>query len=250
MYYYKLISSMLKATVSTLLTGLYAVYKAESNANDSLGVYNGTAQGGLTYTTGKSGNAFVGNGTTGYVQLPTGSFNSLTSDFSVSGWVSFPIGYGAADYAHIFNNMSATSWLNNVGGFWFGLFGQDIQLRIGDKSAGTGVFLNYNTAFDAIPANTFVHFVCTRKYGTRSRIYVNGVLKTSNTDTTNQAYYTTGVNTTTPSIGSIQIPNGVQSSYFLVNGGKIDEVNVWNKELTATEVTDLYNAGTGKFYPY
>ena len=47
---------------STLLTNLYAVYKAENNANDSLGTYNGTAQGGLTYTTGKSGNAFVFNG--------------------------------------------------------------------------------------------------------------------------------------------------------------------------------------------
>lgn len=235
---------------STLSTSLYAVYKGESNANDSLGVYNGTAQGGLTYSGGKSGNAFVGNGTNAYVSLPTGAFNSLTTDFSVCGWVSFPVGYGAADNIHIFNNMSATSWLNATGGFWFGLFGQDIQLRIGDKSAGTGVFLNYNTAFDSIPSNTFVHFVATRKSSTRTRIYLNGVLKASNTDAMNPAYYTTGVNTTTPSIGSIQFPNGVQSDYFLANGGKIDEVNVWNKELTATEVTELYNAGTGKFYPY
>ena len=47
---------------------LYAVYKAESNANDSLGTYNGTAQAGLTYSAGKSGNAFVFNGTNAFVQ--------------------------------------------------------------------------------------------------------------------------------------------------------------------------------------
>ena len=104
MYYYRLISSMLKATVNSLLTGLYAVYKAESNslaslttslyavykaesnANDSLGTYNGSAIGGVTYTTGKSGNAFTLNGTTSNVQLPDNSLN-FTGDFSISIWI-------------------------------------------------------------------------------------------------------------------------------------------------------------------
>jgi hypothetical protein len=240
---------MLKATVSTLLTGLYAVYKGESNANDSLGAYNGTVQGGLTYGTGKSGNAFVGNGTTGYVKLPTGAFNSLTGDFSVSGWVSLRSGYTGSDTEVIFNNMSATSWLNAPGGFWFILFGDLIQVRIGDKSSGVGVILSYTLGVQMPSANAFVHFVATRKAGTRTRIYYNGNLLTSDTNTINPVYYTTGVNTTTPSIGSVQFPNGVQSDYFLPNGSKIDEVNVWNKELTATEVTELYNSGAGKFYP-
>jgi hypothetical protein len=30
---------------------------------------------------------------------------------------------------------------------------------------------------------------------------------------------------------------------------KIDSVSVWNKSLTATEVTELYNSGNGKQYP-
>ena len=40
------------------------------------------------------------------------------------------------------------------------------------------------------------------------------------------------------------------SNYQEFFNGNIDEVNLWNKELTATDVTELYNAGTGKFYPY
>ena len=72
---------------STLINNLYAVYKAESNGNDSLGTYNATAvSGGVTYTAGKSGNEFSFNGTNGVVTLPTDSFK-LTSDFSFSFWI-------------------------------------------------------------------------------------------------------------------------------------------------------------------
>lgn len=245
MYYYRLISSMLKATVSPLLTGLYAVYKAESNANDSLGTYNGTAQGGLTYTTGKSGNAFTFNGSTSRIDLPTASFNSLTTDFSVSAWTLFPTGYAGVDAIPIFNNMSATSWFFAAGGFWITIFGDVIQFRIGDKS--TTSILTYATAF-SMGYNTFFHIAVTRSNG-RSRIYLNGTLVASNTDALNPVYYTSGVNTTTPTIGAIKMPNGVQDGYYAPLNTKIDELNVWNKELTATEVTQLYNSGTGKFYP-
>ena len=39
------------------------------------------------------------------------------------------------------------------------------------------------------------------------------------------------------------------ANYFLKNGSKIDTLSVWDKQLTAAEVTDLYNLGNGKQYP-
>jgi hypothetical protein len=33
------------------------------------------------------------------------------------------------------------------------------------------------------------------------------------------------------------------------NGSKLDAIGVWNRVLTATEVTELYNSGNGKQYP-
>ena len=63
-----------------LWDSLYAAYKAESNANDELGTYNGTANGGLTYGTGVDGNSFAFNGTNAYVSLPTNQFN-FTNQF-------------------------------------------------------------------------------------------------------------------------------------------------------------------------
>ena len=71
----------------SLKTSLVASYNGESNANDSFGTNNGSPQGGLTYGTGKIGNAFQFDGVNDYVALPNNSLNSLTSDFSVSGWL-------------------------------------------------------------------------------------------------------------------------------------------------------------------
>jgi len=240
----------LKATAmrgggSPFLTSLYAVYKGESNGNDSLGNYNGTVQGGLTYSGGKSGNAFTFNGTNSRIDLPTGSFNSLTTDFSVSAWTLLPTGYTGIDAIPVFNNMSATSWFSAAGGFWVTLFGDVIQFRIGDKS--TMPILTYATGY-SMGYNTFFHIAVTRSSG-RSRIYLNGTLVASNTDAVNPVYYTSGVNTTTPTIGAIKMPNGVQDGYYAPSNTKIDELNIWNKELTSTEVTALYNSGAGKFYP-
>lgn len=74
--------------LSPLLTSLYTVYKAENNANDSFGTNNGTAQGGLTYSTGKSGNAFTFNGTNAHVLMPVNSMKKTT--FSMNFWIFNP----------------------------------------------------------------------------------------------------------------------------------------------------------------
>jgi hypothetical protein len=52
---------------------LYAAYNADNNTNDALNTYNGTAIGGLTYSTGKINQAFQFNGTNSLVSLPTNS---------------------------------------------------------------------------------------------------------------------------------------------------------------------------------
>ena len=37
------------------------------------------------------------------------------------------------------------------------------------------------------------------------------------------------------------------NSYYY--NGILDEIGVWDRELTSTEVTELYNSGSGKQYP-
>ena len=239
MYYYRLISSMLKAVISTLGTGLYAVYKAESNTNDSLLNYNGTPYGGLTYTAGKSGNAFTFNGTTAYVSLPNDSFNSLTGDFSVSMWVNIV-------YTNTIQGLFSSFAFD--GSVFYGIVISNYGYNRIQIFNGTGTPI---TLQDTNISNYGVweHLVVTRKSGTGTKIYRNGSLSNSDTNTSNPAYSSGNMR---PVVGAYSygplFSNLIQ--YYAGNGTKVDELNIWNKELSSIEVTELYNAGTGKFYPY
>lgn len=244
MYYYRLISSMLKAVISTLGTGLYAVYKAENNANDSLLNYNGTPMGGLTYSTGKSGNAFQFNGTTSYVGLPNNTFN-FTGDFSISSWVNFKSGSGSAN-GYIFINWTAITWTSNLAGWRFSTSGNGIYFTTYNGTQ-TSVLLGTGSGIPALDSSGWRHIVFTRT-GTTYKLWLDGGAYTA-TSTTMLAPKYQG--TIIPKIG--RLGDATMGGFDDYNSNKIDidEVNVWkDKALTAAEVTELYNAGTGKFYPY
>ena len=225
-----------------LTTGLYAVYKAENNANDSLLNYNGTAVGGLTYTAGKSGNAFTFNGTNSYVSLPNDSYNNLTGDFSISFWVNYAS--LASSHQSIFSDFTY-----NGTNFWgIGIITLGNGLRFGIYN-GTSTPINLDIlGGQAMITNIWYNYVITRKANTGTKIYRNGALLVSDTNTTNPVYNSGNIR---PAIGAYNygplFSNLVQ--YYMSNGSKIDELNVWTKELTSTDVTALYNSGTGKFYP-
>ena len=238
MYYYRLISSMLKAVISTLGTSLYAVYKAENNANDSLGNYNGIASGGVGYTTGKSGNAWYFNGANGYITLPDNFklSDSGANAFSISLW------------CYMTDTTSAghglfTNFMQNAGVYygWMLWYYQNNLYFSRYDGTSTGNTLTYTS----IPMNAWYNIVVTRKNGS-TKLYVNNVLVASDTSTNNTAYLTTHY----PLLGARQSYITPNYDWFLEATSKIDEVSLWNKELTSTGVTDLYNAGAGKFYPY
>jgi hypothetical protein len=236
----------LKATVmrggsiapSSLLTGLYAVYKGESNTNDSLGNYNGTPYGGLTYSGGKSGNAFNLNGTTAYVSLPNDSFNftgNVTGNFSISCWINLN---SVSGNQAIFSNLS---YLAGVSNGWFLLMRNNKLYFEFYQSNGTYDYLTSNTN---LSTSAWYHISVVRVFSQSTKIYINGALDISNSSTYNPSY-----------ASGIPIPSAIGAwkydalTAIMYLNGKIDEVNVWNRELTATEVTTLYNSGTGKFYP-
>ena len=217
---------------STLLTNLYSVYKAESNANDSLGTNNGTAVGGLTYTAGKSGDSFTYNGSNAYVQLPNNSLN-FTGDFSISTWVNLQSLTGVQPLVNNFKE------LTNYYGYLLFIFNSNLYFRICD-----GVTTNiYDITTSFTSTNTWKHIVITRKRSVTTKIYIDGVLITS-ANTIDQVYHST---MQYARIGGYNDTNGDK---FLSNGSKVDEVGLWTKELTATEVTELYRCGSGSFYPY
>lgn len=231
MNYYSLISSMLKTTISTLPTGLYAVYKAESNANDSKGTYNGTAQGGLTYVSGVSGNQFQFNSGNSEILLPD-NFRFLDSginEFSIKFDI-YPTNVSTAQ--GVITNFFQTSVYY---GYMIWLYNNVITL-----SRYNGTTNAYALSSTTLTANTQYNIVFTRKNGS-TKCYINGILVSSDTDTNSIVYDTTHYT----KIGSRRsFP--VVTDWFINTGTKIDEVYFYTKELTQSEVTELQT----KYYPF
>ena len=225
------------ATASNpLLTDLYAVYKAESNANDSLGNYNGTAQGGLTYSTGKSGNSFQFNGTNAYVALPDNSLN-LVGQISVSLWWYVDI---TNDQVFIGNRQRNGSSINH--GWQFRYNSGGLIFRIMNLTTDTEW-----TASGAISigsAGTWVHIVAVKNSSSDFKVYVNNTQYNMIGGASAEPAYLINQKCT---IGNVWAGSAFDS--YMKSGSRIDELNVWNRALTTDERTELYNSGTGKFYP-
>lgn len=227
------------------LEGLVAYYPLNSNANDSINGYNGTQVGTPTFVSGKVDNAInFGNDTiVRYVNIADNndfSFTNGTTDvpFTISTWVNF-------------SSFSSTgNWLINKRNTTSG--GDEWQLII--TPTGEIRFykfqFNLNTSYQivATPAstialNTWYHITVTDA-GTANindcKIYVNGVLNTV-TRTTIGTY-------TRMNNGSSLVRLGMSSwnavDANLKHRGLLDEIAIWkNRELTATEVLELYNKG-------
>jgi hypothetical protein len=220
-------------SVSPLNTGLYAVYKAENNANDSLGTNNGTSFGGVTYTTGKSGNAFTLNGTNSYVSLPnsSGQFN-FTGDFTVSAWINVP-GYSKNQF--IFCNYAAGSTYG---------YGWNFYLATNNRfqfELVNGSVIGQYTTTTGVDANTWNHITVVRKVGQTPKIYLNGVLLSGSYTLGNTSILPGYTGSTLCKIGAL---TSGATTYFSDN--KQDETIIWNRELTSTEVTELQ----AKYYPF
>jgi hypothetical protein len=171
---------------------------------------------GMSFVAGRINQGIKFNGTNNYIDAGTpASFQSL-SEVTIAGWIKPTV-------------------INNVQG----LFGQELLYRIdlsGASSAGTLRFLmgkNGAWACDIsstlkVTANVWNHVVGTYN-GTTAAIYINGVQAGTCAMTGS-----TGTNTNHFDIGAADLGTSPYS-------GTLDEVAVWNKGLTATEVATLYN---------
>ena len=207
------------------LNGLVAYYDFEGNVLDSSSEGNdGTVNGGITFTTGISGQGadIAGNI---IVSSPSGIPYSSASR-TLSAWASmtsgnasatdqFVVGYGNLANAEMFalqyglgNSFDYGAWLHGC---------------IPDVECNTG-------SPGDITLNTFFHILATYDdFTDLLSVYLNGVLYQSATVAAN-----TGA--TDLFIG------GYGAGNILTFNGVIDEVGVWDRVLTANEIQGLFNS--------
>lgn len=207
----------------------YNFNETSGNATDAVNSLTGTNTS-ATFSTGKLNNAAYFGGTA-FFTVADNAILEPTSDISFGGWVyitstsSFQMmmakGENAGDTrSYELRCSGATTQMN-------------VQLRVG------GGLYCACASTTAIGLNTWAHVIYTRT-GTTQVIYINGASDTL-----------TGV---TANAGNIDYSTddlwiGQRNGGFRFNG-RLDMIGVWNVALSASEVSELYNAGTGIEYPF
>jgi len=185
---------------------------------------NGVFAGGATWTGGKIGKAtsFHDYASSDSINIPYSPSLSITGDLSISTW--FKINTLDADEHRIVSNWGVSQqYLTNLRANQF-LF----------AARGPG-YINqgYVVSGATFSAGTWYHVVSV-KSGTFLYLYTNGAL-TDSVDI--------GITTLNTSTSSISIGNeNTGSAEF---DGLLDEVRIYNRALSATEVSALYNASLG-----
>ena len=228
-------------------------WNANGNAIDSKGGANGTIVtpdsttgytiSSMTYSTGKLGTASF-NFQNNFVLLPNNTF-TFTSDFTVSLWFYVPGGYVSNVYlVSAFDNQSLHSSYNG----WmidYNTTNNNIGFNICRNDMGQYYSLGLTTSTSTIAKDRWNHVAITRKSSTRSRIYINGVLSTSNTSTINPTY-NVGLSSIGSSFSSFSYPYWKAS-----NGGlRIDALQTWEAELDQDAISELYYYTYGQEYPF
>jgi len=217
---------------STLNINIRSVHKGESNANDTLGNYNGTPEGGTTYVAGKSGDTFNFNGTSGDVILPNASWN-MTGDFTISMWVN----YGRVVNSQILAATFRIGGLNGISGWYIESTAN--QLRFAGFGLGGGSAFSITKTSYTPATSTWIHYTFVHE-NYNNRMYENGVLIASDTTNFRHCLYDS---TNYPMIGANKYDASTYQEFFQ---GKIDEVYTWDRALTGAEVTELQT----KYYPF
>lgn len=204
---------------SSVWSGLVAYYKLDSNSNDSVGSNNGTDTN-VSYVTGKINNAASFNGTNSYFTLGTGFYDNLKTinTYAISMWIN-PT--SLTWWAVLYSYTAAVDFYA-----YFSATGKIIMRRWATSNSET---------WTSVSSGSWQHFVFNYTSSSNVAIYKNGsfvqnITVASTPNTTSSFNFGKYYDATFPY-------NWLQ-----------DEIWVWTRSLSASEVTTLYNSGSGITY--
>lgn len=198
-----------------------SLYNLDGNTNDSAGFNNGTLQGGATYVSGKRNQALQLDGVDDYVNIPDSNTLTGMGMVTVSAWVNLsqlPV----QSYCLVGKDQSYGIYVNSSGTGYFKVG------TLNNSWDSSGTTANFTTA---LSTNTWYHIVGTYD-GAYVKVYVNGSLKGTGSRPVSNSIATNGA--------ALQFGNKTNASIDYTKG-IVDEVQIYNKSLSATEILNLYN---------
>ncbi len=205
-----------------------------TSASDSSGNGNaGTLQNGPTWTTGQIGGAVNFDGGGDLVNAGSGATLDNLPALTVAAWIK-PNSAGEGSAGRIVQKGAGSQ--PTTGGFWFHLDTSN-QLVLAVDYATTNMYRV--SAASGITYGAWTHVVVTwtgSATATNIKFYVNGV------ETSYNATAPNGVGTRVND-GATSFTIGNESGGTRTFDGALDDVRVYNRVLSASEITAVHNAG-------
>ena len=225
-----ILASLIQVTIASAQNcasqpaSLVSWWRGEGNASDSIGSNHGTIYGGVTFTNGEVGAAFLLNGTDAFIQVSNSPSLNPATQITVEAWYKPVASSGASgndpivDKGYVSHSPPYYQYHLGVshGTFTFWV-----------ANAGTG------TACDGgswTPDNWY-HLAGTYD-GSFVRLYVNGVLIDSQAASGNLSDYGRDLYIGRFSNSSFSTP------------GVVDEVSIYSRALASSEIAAIYSAGS------
>lgn len=195
--------------------------ESSGNASDSVGSNTATNVNTTPFATAKINNGINLNGSWQYFTFNTCP-QTGNGSFSISAWAKADT-LGSA---------------NSIVNFGTALTNQAIVFDFRSSKLYAD-FYAATTVTGATTLSTGTWYFCVLTFdGTNIRLYLNGSLDATSANTS----------------GNIVDGSGAIGRAFWAAGnyfdGLIDEVGLWSRVLTPTEITELYNSGSGFQYPF
>ena len=216
--------------------GLVSWWRGEINANDSADSNNGVLEGSVAFVAGEVGQAFALNGINADVRVPASpSLNvGLADGFTIETWI----------------NPADVTQLHPLVEWNDGSFGVHLWIANHDGSAGDG-----SLWIDVKDTSFGDHFFTTREWLLTSNVWQH-VAATYSKTTGIAILYINGVQQAQANIGVVT-PRTIGDLYLGLRphdggagtrfAGLMDEVSLYNRALSASEIEAIYNAsGAGK----
>jgi hypothetical protein len=201
-----------------LRNGLQAFYKLDDTTDASGNGNTLTNNNSVTFSSGKIGNAAVFNGSN---RLTTSSNISIgSSDFSISSWVNFSsLGNSIINLIMATNAGLALYYAKS----WYGTVDKLVVSKYGVS--------NQREEYWVPNLSQWYHIAVTRS-GSDMKVFING--SDLGTTTNNEAYSQ-----------SAPLQIGGEPYTMTSYDVSVDAVGIWNRALTESEITELYNSGSG-----
>ena len=204
--------------------GLIGYWPFTGNANDLSGNGNNGVVSGATLTSDRFGNANAAYNYTGNDNIIANFPSALTGDWTISAWY-YKTGTSnfGTEYFLSFGSLREGDGIGFGGGL--NSCGNNI-FALYDGNGTSGCFIGDIINGSALNYGHWTNLV-TVKSGNTYSLYSNGTLSAS------------GALASAITISNLYI--GMRADYQFYFNGYIDDIGSWNRALTSTEVTNIYN---------